>query len=536
MGLFNNALGFISGGLAGNENYGFIDNIAGGVSDYFMADTNAAKELQKGSRAAQAAVASGYDQAKDLYSGLYYDTKGDIGDYRDAVRGGEFDLDPRLSEYQSFDRTAGPEINKFQSGYTPVFDQFQREQGPQLNQFQRQAGPQLNQFQRQQGPGYQGYSLGPGPEFTGAERGDFNFDLEMDPGYQFKKDEMLGALEGIGAARGNRLSGAAIKEATSRIGDLASEEFGRAYGRQRGEFESDRGLGEREAGRQTAFDMGGFQFGGSMGAQESARRNQAMQSQYQFGTGTDQSAQQNYQSMLQNQAQFGQGMDQSSFQNFQNMQQNQYQFGTGVDQSAKQDFRNFRQGQYQFDTGMDFNADQAYQTQLQNQSQYGNTMDFNINQANNQGRLNTNLQNYNMQSQAVNNRAGLMGGLANQAYGNVNTMSNLFTGEGEALSNAAIGVANANANRAGATRNAVNSGINSLAQVGSVVAPFVASDRRLKRNITKIGMFKEYGKYMYQYLNSDKWFIGGMADDIKKIKPEAIKSFGGFDHVNYGIL
>jgi len=49
----NNGLGVVSGGLLGNENYGFTDNITGGIGDYFMADTRAAREKQKAAKTAQ---------------------------------------------------------------------------------------------------------------------------------------------------------------------------------------------------------------------------------------------------------------------------------------------------------------------------------------------------------------------------------------------------------------------------------------------------------------------------------------------------
>jgi hypothetical protein len=59
--------------------------------------------------------------------------------------------------------------------------------------------------------------------------------LARDPGYQFRQDEARKAIEGSAAARGDLLSGQNLKALQSRSQDLASQEYGQAYGRALGE-------------------------------------------------------------------------------------------------------------------------------------------------------------------------------------------------------------------------------------------------------------------------------------------------------------
>ena len=60
------------------------------------------------------------------------------------------------------------------------------------------------------------------------------------------------------------------------------------------------------------------------------------------------------------------------------------------------------------------------------------------------------------------------------------------------------------------------------------------SDRRLKRDIVRLGeLANGLPFYAYRYLWSPVAQIGLMADEVKALKPWAVKSFGGFDAVNY---
>ena len=67
--------------------------------------------------------------------------------------------------------------------------------------------------------------------------GDFNFNFKADPGYQFRKQEGINALDASAAARGRLQSGAQAR-AVSRYGsDLASQEYGNAFNRAATEYQ-----------------------------------------------------------------------------------------------------------------------------------------------------------------------------------------------------------------------------------------------------------------------------------------------------------
>lgn len=66
-------------------------------------------------------------------------------------------------------------------------------------------------------------------------------------------------------------------------------------------------------------------------------------------------------------------------------------------------------------------------------------------------------------------------------------------------------------------------------------AAILASDRRLKKNIVKIGKYNGLNVYRFDYVWGTP-SIGVMADEVKKIKPDAVTTIGGYDFVNYGVL
>ncbi|MFA4974365.1 MAG: tail fiber domain-containing protein [bacterium] len=60
------------------------------------------------------------------------------------------------------------------------------------------------------------------------------------------------------------------------------------------------------------------------------------------------------------------------------------------------------------------------------------------------------------------------------------------------------------------------------------------SDRRLKKDIRKIGELENgLGVYMFKYLWSDALRTGLMADEVARVKPEAVHNVGGFFAVDY---
>jgi hypothetical protein len=72
-------------------------------------------------------------------------------------------------------------------------------------------------------------------------------------------------------------------------------------------------------------------------------------------------------------------------------------------------------------------------------------------------------------------------------------------------------------------------GIGSVAQA----APFAFSDRRLKKNIRRIGTYKSYPLYEYDYIWGQH-AIGVMSDEIPA--EFVVKHSSGYDMVNYGRL
>lgn len=85
-------------------------------------------------------------------------------------------------------------------------------------------------------------------------------------------------------------------------------------------------------------------------------------------------------------------------------------------------------------------------------------------------------------------------------------------------------------------------GIAGLGALGSLggsagiagLAPLLAiSDRRLKRDVTRIGTFKGIPVYNFRYRGSDEWQVGVMADEAPAY---AIIDFLGFKIVDYGAL
>ena len=80
-----------------------------------------------------------------------------------------------------------------------------------------------------------------------------------------------------------------------------------------------------------------------------------------------------------------------------------------------------------------------------------------------------------------------------------------------------------------------NNFMNGLFSVGS--AALMASDRRLKHNIKRIG--KSIGGlplYTFRYVWGGPVRVGVMAQDVLKVRPDAVLKIGGYYAVNYGAL
>jgi Zn-finger nucleic acid-binding protein len=64
----------------------------------------------------------------------------------------------------------------------------------------------------------------------------FQFDMQMDPGYQFRMDRAMNALKSANSARGNRLSGGSMAGLMDRAQGVASDEYSNAYNRAYGKY------------------------------------------------------------------------------------------------------------------------------------------------------------------------------------------------------------------------------------------------------------------------------------------------------------
>jgi hypothetical protein len=68
---------------------------------------------------------------------------------------------------------------------------------------------------------------------------------------------------------------------------------------------------------------------------------------------------------------------------------------------------------------------------------------------------------------------------------------------------------------------------------GAAIKAAVPSDIAVKRNITQIGaLCDDTPVYRFQYLHSDIWQIGVMAQDIEKFAPDAVVEIHGIKHVD----
>lgn len=76
------------------------------------------------------------------------------------------------------------------------------------------------------------------------------------------------------------------------------------------------------------------------------------------------------------------------------------------------------------------------------------------------------------------------------------------------------------------------------AGTGLGAAYLLASDRRLKENIAKVGeLSHDLGVYRYNFIGDDAERIGVMADEVEKVMPEAVVTRDdGMKMVNYGMV
>lgn len=132
-------------------------------------------------------------------------------------------------------------------------------------------------------------------------------------------------------------------------------------------------------------------------------------------------------------------------------------------------------------------------------------------------------QNFNMATMGQN--AAAMTGT--QTQNATNNISNLMQQGANATASGIVGAANAQ-------NSAMSTGLNfGLGAAGL----YMLSDRRAKDNIVKIGT-DDLGLPVYEftYKGDDLKRIGHIAQDVEAMYPAAVKEFGGFKFIDYGVL
>jgi hypothetical protein len=128
-----------------------------------------------------------------------------------------------------------------------------------------------------------------------------------------------------------------------------------------------------------------------------------------------------------------------------------------------------------------------------------------------------------------------------QAYlNNTQVQSPQFTDYAQQAQTGAADLMGAAQGTYGAQMNAANAKNAQAAQTTSglfsLAGLALMSDRRLKKNIQKIGTYHNgLNKYSFEYLWGAK-AIGAMADEVEKIIPQAVGRIGEFKTVNYAML
>lgn len=75
-------------------------------------------------------------------------------------------------------------------------------------------------------------------------------------------------------------------------------------------------------------------------------------------------------------------------------------------------------------------------------------------------------------------------------------------------------------------------GLGGALGAASILAP-AASDRRVKRDIRRVGSWRGLPLYAFKYLWSDENTLGVMADEVELVSPAAVTRVGGIAMVNY---
>ncbi len=112
------------------------------------------------------------------------------------------------------------------------------------------------------------------------------------------------------------------------------------------------------------------------------------------------------------------------------------------------------------------------------------------------------------------------------------------TGAQNAGNNAALGGANFALNQNNQAFNQQSSTMGGIGKAIGAAAPYVLaafSDERLKEDIVPVGQLHDgLPVYSYRYKGDPMPRIGLMAQDVEKVRPDAVHEVGGFKAVDYG--
>jgi hypothetical protein len=198
-------------------------------------------------------------------------------------------------------------------------------------------------------------------------------------------------------------------------------------------------------------------------------------------------------------------------------------------------------------------ANQAYQNAVQ-QAQYGNTNaqqgfsnEMAGSQLQDQIRAQQLQERYGLASFPINHLSARMSGGQIQAPQNVNYNGGQIAPtnvSGNYYNSAALDQQNYQSQLA--QQNAAMGGlfglgsaaINGIAKNPTAMATIFGSDRRLKRDIidTGIRLMNGLKLYSYRYLWDAAERIGVMADEVRKVVPQAVININGYDAVNYDMV
>jgi hypothetical protein len=71
--------------------------------------------------------------------------------------------------------------------------------------------------------------------------------------------------------------------------------------------------------------------------------------------------------------------------------------------------------------------------------------------------------------------------------------------------------------------------------LSGILGKFLPSDERLKENVAEVGSLNDgLPVYLYNYNGDQTPRIGLMAQDVEKVRPDAVAEIGGFKAVHYG--